>query len=285
MLLNYFTSIYENPLEVTRERKDRNMKEYNSLESFLRSVLLPVEVGKALKEFFLDIILVLLPIITFGVVFSTVVSGSMYPTVHTGDSILFSNIYYGGKYTGSSFNKWFHSNKSLIKFAKPQKGHIVAFRDDIDIDKVWVKRIIGEPGDTIQFKNSILHINNVPVKLTFLNNHYWLKEKGEYSGPYEEYKETLPNGISYSIIMQKKRMHANTPKYNIPEGYYMMVGDNRDNSADSRSVLGFVKEETISGRAMFILIHHQHGFLATIVGNPILWIKGFNFSRFFKQLI
>ena len=85
--------------------------------------------------------------------------------------------------------------------------------------------------------------------------------------------------------MQKKRIHFNTPKYHIPKGYYMMVGDNRDNSADSRSVLGFVKEETISGRAMFVLLHHQHGFFGTIVGNPRLWITGFRFSRFFKQLI
>lgn len=285
MLLNYLKSLLNNPLEINIERKDRDTKEYSSLESFLRSILLPVEIGKTLKEFFRDIILVIIPIMTFGIVFSTVVSGSMYPTVHTGDSILFSNIYYGGKYTALSFNKWFHSNKSIIKFAKPRKGHIVAFKDHIDIDKTWVKRIVGEPGDTIQFKNSILHINDVPVKLKFLNNHYWMKEKGEYSGPYEEFEETLPNGISYSIIMQKKRMHINTPKYHIPEGYYMMVGDNRDNSADSRSVLGFVKEETISGRAMFILVHHQHGFFSTIFGNPILWVKGFNFSRFFKQLI
>lgn len=284
-MFKYLKSIWLNPLEVTINRLKKTNKEYGALESFLRSILLPTETGKALKEAVKDILFVILPIIIFGVVFSTVISGSMYPTLHTGDSILFSNIYYGGKVTGLAYNKWYHNNLSLINFAKPKKGHIVAFKDNIDIDKIWVKRIIGEPGDTIQFKNSILYINDQPVKLKFLHNHYWVKEKGEYNGPYEFFEETLPNGISYNVIMKKNKMHINTPKYHIPKGYFFMVGDNRDNSADSRSILGFVSEETISGRAMFIVWHHQHGIFSTLFSlDLLLWIKGFNFNRFFKQL-
>lgn len=280
----YLQDIYENPLEVTITRKEKIEKKYGSLESLLRNLLLPVESKNAIIDLLKEMVLIILPIITFGVVFMTVISGSMYPTIHTGDSMLASNIYYGGKFSAITFNKWWYSKKSLIKFAKPRKGHIIVFKDDIDKDKTWVKRIIGEPGETIQFKNGILHINDIPVKLKFKNNHYWLKEKGEYSGPYMEFEETLPNGISYSIIWQQKGIHRNTPKYYIPEGYYFMVGDNRDNSADSRSTLGFVPEENISGRVMFIMLHHQYGFLGTLFGNPLLWIKGFDLSRIFKKL-
>jgi signal peptidase I len=284
MLIKYLKAIYKDPLKVTIHRRNKIEKEYGSLESLLRTLLLPVESKNAILDILKELVLIILPIITFGVVFMNVISGSMYPTIQTGDSLLASNIYYGGKFSAITFNKWWYSNKSLIKFGKPRKGHIVVFKDDIDKDKTWVKRIIGEPGETIQFKNGILHINDIPVKLKFKTNHYWLKEKGEYSGPYEEFEETLPNGISYSIIMQKNGIHRNTPKYYIPEGYYFMVGDNRDNSADSRSVLGYVPAENISGRVMFVVLHHQHGFIGTLFGNPILWVKGFDFSRIFKKI-
>ena len=284
-MINYLKSIIRHPLEVSIERRVEIEKEYGALESLLRSILLPVESKKAIKEIFRDFFLILMPILTLGVVHMTVISGSMYPTIHTGDSLLASNIYYGGKFTAIPFNKWFHSNLSLFNFGKPRRGDIVVFRTPIDVDKTFVKRLIGEPGDIIQFKNGILFINHVPVKLKFKNNHYLLKEHGKTSGPFEEFEETLPNGVSYSIIHQKNNWnHRNTPEYHVPKDCYFMIGDNRDNSADSRSLLGFVESKYISGRVMFVWIHHQYGLLGTLVGNPLLWLRGFDFSRFFKNL-
>jgi signal peptidase I len=260
-------------------------KEYGALESFLRSILLPVESKKALKDLLRDFFLVLLPLLTFGVVSMTVVSGSMYPTIQTGDSLLASNIYYGGKFTAIPFNKWFHSNLSIFKFARPQQGHIIVFRDKVDVDKVWVKRIIGVEGDTIQFKNGIVYINSIPAKLKFKSNHYLLQERGKVTGPFLELEETLPNGTKYSIIWHMdSTLNRTTPIYHVPKGCYFVVGDNRDNSADSRSMLGFISEESISGRVIMVAFHHSIGIFGTLFGNPILWLKSFDFSRFFKQL-
>jgi signal peptidase I len=291
---DFLIQVVRNPLEVTIERNLQVIKEYGMLESLLRSILLPVESKKAIKEIFRDFFLILLPICTFFVIFSSVISGSMYPTLHTGDYVLASNAYYGGKFTAIQYKGWLsdhmwmrcHSNLSLFKFARPKKGHIILFSSPIDRDKVWSKRIVGEQGETVQFKNGILFINDIPVKLKFKNNNYILKEHGKIEGIYQELEETLPNGVSYSIIWNSnKSSHRTTPKYLIPPNCYFVVGDNRDNSADSRSLLGFIHEKHISGRVMFVWIHHQYGIFGTLIGNPLLWIKGFNFKRFFLPII
>lgn len=282
---NYFKNLFQNPLEVTLKRNIQQEKKYGSIESFIRSVFLPVESKKALKDLFIDLVLIFIPIITFGVVMMTVVSGSMYPTIHTGDMLIASNIYYGGKFTATPFNKWYHSNLSLLSLAKPKKGDIVAFRSPIDDEKIFVKRILAEPGETIQFKNGVFYINDKPVKLEFISSNYLLEEKGEKSGPFLKFKETLPNGISYEVIFKSHSVsHCNTPKYLVPKDCYFLIGDNRDNSADSRSILSFVESKYISGRVICVFFHHQYGILGTIFGNPIAWIKGFRLSRTFINL-
>lgn len=283
-IITYIKSIIAKPLEVTLQRNEKAIKEYGSLESLLRSVLLPVESKKTIKILLRDFFLILLPVLTLCVVPMTVISGSMSPTMLTGDSLLASNIFYGGKWTSMFWNKYYHSNASLFRFAKPQKGHIVVFRNEADMDKVFVKRIIGEPGDTVQFKNKILYINNLAVKLEFKHNNYYLTERGKTTGPYKLFEETLPNGIKYNVIWSNDSLHRNTPKYVIPKGCFMVIGDNRDNSADSRSMLGFVEEKHIMGRVMFVWAHHQYGLFSTLFGDFRLWIKGFNFSRFFLQV-
>jgi len=287
-LVEYLKEMMGNPLAVTITRQEKEQKEYGTLESIFRSILLPIESQKALKELLRDLLLIFLPLLTFLVVGTVVVSGSMYPTVHTGDMLIASNIYYGGKFTAFPGNQYFHSNSRLLPFApKPDRGHIVILKDPVDIKKSFAKRIIAIPGDTIQVLRGVVHINNQPVKLRFIRSDYYLKEKGKYKGPYEQFRETLPNGVSYNIIFKHRIGNSSndtTEKFVIPKGYYFVMGDNRQESADSRSLFGIIEEKYINGRAIMVLAHHQHGFFTSLFGDPISWLKGFNFNRIFLDL-
>jgi signal peptidase I len=212
----------------------------------------------------------------------------MYPTVHTGDMLVASNIYYGGKFTAFPGNNYFHSNLRLFSLApKPERGHIIVLKDPVDIQKSFVKRIIGIPGDRIQLINGVIHINKVPVKLRFIRSDYYVREKGKYTGPYQEFEETLPNGTSYSVIFKYhigESSHDTTQEFIIPEKCYFVMGDNRQESADSRSLFGLIEEKYINGRVICVLFHHQHGFFASLIGNPKSWFTGFDFSRTFLNL-
>lgn len=286
-MINYIKDIISNPLKVTIVRNQNEEKEYGALESLLRSIFLPVESKKAIKELLRDILLVLLPILTFFVVSTTVVSGSMYPTIFTGDMLIASNIVYGGKFTAFPSNNYYHSNKKLIKYMKPDRGHIVILKSPVDIKKSFVKRIIGIPGDRIKIIDGIIHINGKSVKLKFIQSKYYVKEHGKYLGPFQEFEETLPNGISYHVIFRNiigNGPNDNTQEFIVPKGCYFVMGDNRHESADSRSFFGFIEEKYINGRVIFVLLHHQHGILGSLVGNPKLWVTGFDISRIFKKL-
>lgn len=286
--IEYLKELKNDPLAVTIKRNEKEEKEYGALESFLRSIFLPVESQKAIKELLRDVLLILLPLLTFVVVSTTVVSGSMYPNVHTGDMLVASNIYYGGKISAFPGNSYFHTNARLIPTApKPDRGHIVILKSPIDIKKSFVKRIIGIPGDRIQLIRGIVHINGKPVKLRFIRSDYYVREKGKYMGPYEEFEETLPNGASYRVIFKNQignSPHDTTQEFIIPQGCYFVMGDNRQESADSRSMFGVIEEKYINGRVMFVLVHHQHGIIGSLLGNPKLWFTGFDFKRIFFNL-
>ena len=183
-------------------------------------------------------------------------SGSMKPTLLKGDYLFVSKFSYG--YSRHSL-PW---SLPLIKEGRllarePERGDVIVFKTPSDNSTDFIKRLIGLPGDRIQVRNGILHINREPVKRQLL-------DVREIDGPtgrpvkVKEYLETLPNGRAHLIWEASDRdLYDNTREYVVPPGHYFFMGDNRDRSADSRAGVGFVPMENLVGRAEFLFFSHN----------------------------
>ncbi|CAL7963442.1 signal peptidase I [Alphaproteobacteria bacterium] len=183
-------------------------------------------------------------------------SGSMKPTLLIGDRLIVSKYPYGyGNYSMPFLS--LHLDRPLLD-ALPTRGDIIVFRSTKDgDDKAYIKRLIGLSGDEIEVIHGILHINGVAVKLRKIGEYVEYGESGQKI-VMDEYEETLPNGVKYSILDSNIDHHRNfpdnTPKYKVPEGCYFFMGDNRNHSADSRYIhdMGFIPDTHLIGRAEFI---------------------------------
>ncbi|MCP4316839.1 MAG: signal peptidase I [Hyphomicrobiales bacterium] len=178
-------------------------------------------------------------------------SGSMMPTLLVGDYLFVSKYAYGYSRYSFPFSPNLFSGR--IWAGEPERGDIAVFRYPKNTKIDYIKRVIGLPGDRIQMINGVLHINDVPVK----------REKvGTFSadGSYENrvsnaavYRETLPNGVTYETLDTNPVSSTdNTKVFKVTAGHYFMMGDNRDNSADSRLDVGLVPFENFVGRAEMI---------------------------------
>ncbi|WP_245318371.1 MULTISPECIES: signal peptidase I [unclassified Mesorhizobium] len=171
-------------------------------------------------------------------------SGSMEPTLVEGDYFFVSKFAYGyGRY---SVPFGLLPVDGRIFGAEPRRGDIMVFRVPTNPDIDYVKRLIGLPGDRIQMIDGVLHINGVAVKLEAV---------GDYSS--EEVKsaklqrEILPEGVSYLVIdLADNSVGDNTREFVVPVGEYFTLGDNRDNSNDSRFQMGLVPYENLVGKAV-----------------------------------
>jgi signal peptidase I len=134
-------------------------------------------------------------------------------------------------------------------YTEPTRGDIVAFTLPKDPSTVYVKRLIGMPGDRIQMIGGRLHINGQPVQRLRIED-YVLDGK-----PVKQWSETLPNGATHRTLdLIDKGFFDQTPVYNVPEGHYFMMGDNRDNSSDSRvKSVGSVPRDNLVGPVIFCL--------------------------------
>jgi signal peptidase I len=170
-------------------------------------------------------------------------SGSMIPTLLIGDYLFVSKFSYG--YSRYSLPLGLPLIPGRIFASEPERGDVVVFKLPSDNSTDYIKRIVGLPGDTIQVKKGILHINEKPVGRERLPDYRFQNYTGNF-------KETLPNGRSHPILETDGDIGAldNTPAYHVPEGHYFAMGDNRDNSSDSR-VFGFVPAQNLVGRAEF----------------------------------
>ena len=195
-------------------------------------------------------------------------SGSMDPTLMVGDYLFVSKLSYGyGKY---SFNFSFgipgvESFKigpmpfdGRVFFAEPPKrGDVAVFKLPKDNETDYIKRVIGLPGDRIQMRDGVLFINGEAVKKEFIGD-YSNDDGRAFSYGHDKipmYRETLPNGVSYEVLdAEPKGAADNTIEFQVPPDRYFMMGDNRDNSQDSRysDVVGFVPYENFVGRADLI---------------------------------
>lgn len=207
-------------------------------------------------------------------------SGSMYPTLQVGDFLFISKYTYG--YSKHSFPFSFPNFKGRIWQDLPKRGDVVVFKYPGDNKTDYIKRIVGMPGDKIQVIDGRLHINGTPTKREKVGT-YTIDEYVILPVDFTEYKETMPEGKSYNILelSDNIRLVDNTIEFEIPEGNYFMMGDNRDNSNDSRKDVGFVPLENIEGKARFLFYSHDD----TVVWyNPISWIKAIRWKRLFNKI-
>jgi signal peptidase I len=180
-------------------------------------------------------------------------SGSMEPTLLIGDYLFVSKFSYGYSRYSFPIDLSFIDGR-IWQGDGPERGDIAVFRPPREPGTDYIKRVIGLPGDRIQVQGGVLYINGEAVKR---------EPAGAWEGDdrfgrpgVNQYRETLPNGVSYiTLDMTENGPGDDTRVFEVPPGHYFLMGDNRDNSQDSRFLngpVGFVPVENLVGRAEII---------------------------------
>ena len=238
-------------------------------------------------------------------------SGSMKDTMLIGDFLFVNKMAYGYSYAScpsvripqvgidlgaDDFCGFIEDREERFFGADPERGDIVVFRHPVD-GRDFIKRVIGMPGDRIQMIDGVLNINDAPVTVDPAGT---FTEIMEPQGPFslrpqcangavgfgavcekQRFTETLPNGVSYATLNIGQRTADNTGVFTVPEGEFFFMGDNRDNSTDSRFAqaaggVGFVERKDIVGRADRVMF--------SSAGKSMLAFWTWRSDRFFKAL-
>lgn len=238
-------------------------------------------------------------------------SGSMKDTLLIGDFLFVNKMAYGYSYAScpsiyipnfgididaEDVCGMFDGDNTRLFGSEPERGDVVVFRHPVT-GRDFIKRLIGLPGDKVQVREGLVYINDVPVEVTPDGT---FEETAAPQGPHalrprcengpvgdggvcikQKFVETLPNGVSHSILNIGTQGSDNTPVYEVPEGHYFFMGDNRDNSSDSRvptiaNGVGFVPFENLVGRADRVMF--------SSAGSSMLFFWTWRGDRFFKAI-
>ncbi|GIK82186.1 MAG: signal peptidase I [Pseudorhodoplanes sp.] len=186
-------------------------------------------------------------------------SGSMKATLLVGDYLFVSKYSYGYSRYSIPFSPPLFFGRILS--SDPERGDIAVFRLPKDDSTDYIKRVIGLPGDRVRMIDGLLHINGQPVKRERIDD-YIETEETPRATRVKRWRETLPNGVSYTTLdLIDNGFYDNTQEYVVPSGHYFMMGDNRDNSTDSRvlSQVGYVPLDNFVGRAQLIFFSVAEG--------------------------
>ena len=243
-------------------------------------------------------VLIAVVVRTFAIEPFNIPSGSMIPTLLIGDYLFVSKYSYGYSKHSFPFSLGFFSGRIFGR--SPERGDVAVFKYPGDQGQGanrtdYIKRIVGLPGDRIQVKEGILNINGKPVERV---------KVGDYTGGGVGrrgtlYIEVLPNGRRHEIIENTDNGTSdNTPEFLVPAGQYFAMGDNRDDSLDSRTQLQirdgmgairtrdqlgwYVPAENLVGRAEFIFFSHDPSAAGWL--EPWKWPQAIRFSRFFMGI-
>jgi signal peptidase I len=203
-------------------------------------------------------------------------SGSMKSTLLIGDYVFVSKSSYG--YSKYSLPLGLPFFKGRIFEHKPERGDVVVFKLPADNSTNYIKRLIGLPGDKIQIKDGVLYINGQEIPKKRIEVFHDMDEDGNVTD-IPQFIETLPNGVSYRVLDQTIYGSLdNTDVYEVPPAHYFFMGDNRDNSQDSRVLdrVGYVPEENLLGPANWIFFSSR-----IPVWKFWEWFSGIRIKRFF----
>jgi len=211
----------------------------------------------------------------------TIPSASMEPNLYEGDYIVVTKWSYGYSKHSIPFSPPLFEGRIMDR--APQRGDIVVFKLPRDDRTDYIKRLIGLPGDRIQMIDNVLHINGAAVQDATITGEQLTTMYGQQI---TQANETLPGGRTFRIQdFGPGGDLDNTPVFEVPAGYYFMMGDNRDNSIDSRvdesAGVGFVPAENLIGKAEIILFSWEPG---ASLWNPVSWFSKIRPSRFFTVL-
>ena len=208
-------------------------------------------------------------------------SSSMEPNLLVGDRLFVSKYTYGYSKHSFPFSPNIFSGRVL--FNEPKRGDVVVFKTPVDNRTDYIKRLIGLPGDSIQFINGEIYLNNNQI----FKNKIKTKKKiycGKNVFESELYEEKLPNGVKYIAAYSKNNTYKNSDKFVVPDNHYFFLGDNRDCSKDSRflSSVGYVNKDNIVGKAriLFFSSDYRVGSFFKIWD----WKNILRFDRFFKKI-
>ena len=208
-------------------------------------------------------------------------SSSMEPTLLVGDRIFVSKYTYGYSKHSFPFSPDITNKRFFSKL--PKRGDLVVFKTPADNRTDYIKRLIGLPGDTIQFTDGELFLNDKKI----LRNKTLNKEIircGNFILETNFFIETLPNGVQHRVAYKKKGSLQNTKKFKVPSGHYFLLGDNRDCSKDSRYLdsVGYVNSLNLVGEAKLIFFSNDTNISSLLK----IWNinKSFRFERLLKGL-
>ena len=184
-------------------------------------------------------------------------SSSMEPNLLVGDRLFVTKYTYG--YSKHSFPFSPNLFNGRIIFNKPERGDVVVFKTPTDNRTDYIKRLIGLPGDTIQFINGEIYLNDNQILKTKINTSNKIY-CGNMILETRTYEEKLPNGAIYRTVYHKNNSFQNSDKFKVPENHYFFLGDNRDCSKDSRYLgsVGYVNKDNLVGKARIIFFSSDY---------------------------
>ena len=206
-------------------------------------------------------------------------SSSMEPNLLVGDRLFVSKYSYG--FSKHSFPFSPNLFKGRILFSEPKRADVVVFKTPADNRTDYIKRLIGLPGDSIQFINGDIYLNNNQILKT-KSKKYSKINCGKVTLEIDAFEEKLPNSKTYVAVYDKKNTYINSDKFTVPKDHYFFLGDNRDCSKDSRYLtsVGYVHKDNLVGKARIIFFSSDY-----TIGSVFKfwkWNKIIRFDRFFK---
>ena len=250
-------------------------EEKKNLKSEITSLLLVILFALSIRTFVIELFFVPTP--------------SMQATILANDYIFSTKYSYGFSRYSIPFSPDLF--KGRIFASVPERGDIIIMRPPHDMNTRYIKRLIGLPGEKIEIKKDVTYINDIPVERVKVGEYF-----DETNQEYVKYKETFPNGLRFYTYKLKEldgiaeTGHSDFGPYIVPKDHFFFMGDNRDQSGDSRYQLGFVPFENLIAKAQFVFLSTKEIFWDEKLG--ILdqlarfwtWLSSVRFDRLFKSL-
>ena len=208
-------------------------------------------------------------------------SSSMEPTLLVGDRLFVTKYSYG--YSKHSFPFSPPILNKRVFFKSPERGDVIVFKTPADNRTDYIKRLVGLPGDKIQFIDANLYLNNSEILKSKIKNKTEINCGNRIIDVYR-FEEKLPNGKKFHTVYLKNYTYQNSDVFEVPQDHYFFLGDNRDCSKDSRflSSVGYVHKDNLVGKAQFIFFSSDRK-----VGSIFTfwkWHKSIRFHRTFDRI-